>query len=139
MKGAASEVLTYLFPDKNATVNETMYSKSGNGDLNRSLLSLLPSVQFGQIIGKQVVSYANYNGSDVEYVSSAPTGDCKWKGDDPIEPMAGQCKTLILTSGAEIQPPPPEPCDSEKYKKQMQHVVVLSYNRTADQIKSIHY
>lgn len=54
--GAASEVLTYLFPDKNATLSEFMDSQTREeGNLNRSSLSLIPALQFGEAIGKQVV------------------------------------------------------------------------------------
>lgn len=127
ISGAASEVLTYLFPDKVAVISE-LASKS-----NAEWFA------FGQNVGKQVVDYAKTDGSNAVFSGQIPVGDCLWTGSNPLEPTAGDWKTFILTSGAEIQPPVPEPCTSDKYKEQILQIIDASNNRTPEQIIAIHY
>jgi hypothetical protein len=137
---AASEVLSYLFQDKINKIKKFALSQGileRNHDVDK--LNLSSAIQLGQTVGKQVVMYAKKDGSNSVFNGTVPTGDCKWKGTNPLEPMAGQWNTFVLSSGAEIQPPPPETCNSEKYKTQVQQVVDASHNRTTKQIEAIHY
>jgi hypothetical protein len=139
--GAASEVLNYLFPGNATQTSDVLSSQITPAGRQNATESGAPSngLRFGQMVGKQVVIYAKKDGSDAKFTGSIPTGDCKWTGTNPVEPMAGQWKTFILTSATEIQPPPPKPCNSEEYKAQVRQLVDASHNRTAEQIRLIHY
>ncbi len=129
ISGAASEVLVYLFADKTETINKFASSVAiPNAGFN-----------FGRDVGKQIVNYAKTDGSDAVFSGQIPVGDCLWTGTNPLEPTAGQWKTFILASGAEVQPPAPELCTSDKYKEQIQQIIDASNNRTPEQIAAIHY
>ena len=143
--GAASEVLTYLYPDMRDKINkftliQVLQSENAIDDIPVSTISE-PSkaLQHGQSVGKQVVLYAKNDGSDFIFNGTIPQGECKWNGTNPLEPSAGRWKTFILISGAEIQPPPPLDCKSAEYKKQVQDIVEASKNRTAKQLQDIHF
>ena len=135
VSGAISEVLIYLFPEKSVAIKDIALQTFEKNMNDKTLTSF----EFGQSVGKQVVSYAKNDGSDAVFSRTIPTGDCKWRGTNPLEPTAGQWKTMIISSGNEIQPLLPEPCDSEKYKEQIKEIVNASQNRTEEQIKIIHY
>lgn len=137
---AASEVLSYLFQDKISKIKKFAVSQGileRNYDIDK--LNFSSSIQLGQTVGKQVVMYAKNDGSNSVFNGTIPAGDCKWEGTNPLEPTAGQWNTFILSSAAEIQPPPPESCNSEKYKTQVQQIVDASHNRTTKEIEAIHY
>lgn len=103
--GAASEVLTYLYPDMKDKINNftsiqiipSENTTRGPNIYNTSKSS--KALQFGQSVGKQVVLYAKNDGPDSIFNGVIPKGECKWNGTNPLEPMAGQWKTLILSSG----------------------------------------
>ena len=86
---AASEVLSYLFQDK---INKIKKFALSQGILERNhhidKLNLSSGIQLGQTVGKRVVMYAKNDGSDSVFNDTMPTGDCKWKGTNPLEPTA---------------------------------------------------
>lgn len=141
--GAASEVLTYLFPDMKDKINkfssiQIMLNKNNSDDITASTFESSKAFQHGQYVGKQVIEYAKNDGSNAVFNGTIPKGECKWTGTNPLEPVAGQWKTFILTSGSDIQPPPPLDCKSEEYKKQVQEIINASKNRSNTDIESIH-
>lgn len=143
--GAASEVLTSLYPDMKDKINNfssipiKQSENTTNGYITSNNSERSKAFQFGQSVGKVVILYSKNDGSDTVFNGTIPVGECLWNGTNPVEPMAGQWKTFILNSGAEIQPPPPLDCRSEEYKKQVLDVVEASKNRTAKQLQDIHF
>lgn len=144
--GAASEVLSYLYPDMKERIGSffltpTLQNQNNTGSYYNlsDTIKASEAFQFGQSVGKQVISYAETDESDSIFNGTIPVGECKWTGTNPLEPMAGQWKTIILNSGAEIQPPPPLDCKSDEYKKQVLDIVEASKNRTAKQLQDIHF
>jgi len=143
--GAASEVLTYLYPDMKDKINNFSLTRNiqsenttdGRDTYNASEPS--KAFQYGQSVGKQVISYAKNDGSDSIFNGTILQGECKWNGTNPSAPSAGQWKTFVLSSGSEIQPPPPLDCKSEEYKQQVQDIVAASKNRTTKQLQDIHF
>lgn len=130
--GAASEVLTFLFPNEVARIKEAEFSQADMGQ-GQERGKAVSDLRLGHAVGKQVVKYAKNDGSDVVFTGSIPSGDCIWNGMNPLEPMAGTWKTWVLTSGAEIQPPPPHPCGSELDLFDVQEVLDAALGRTVEQ------
>lgn len=141
ISGAASEVLLYLFPNKKNKINDFILSHISDRDININNINRTFSDDFiiGQNVGKQIILYAKNDRSDTVFNNTIPIGECKWNGTEPIEPMAGQWKTFILTSGSEIQPTMPLPCNSQEYKTQVQQIINASHHRTTKQMKEIHF
>jgi hypothetical protein len=146
VNGAASEVLSYLYPDMkeridsfSLTPNLQSNNNTGGNYIASDAIKASKAFQFGQSVGKHVISYAKTDGSDSIFNGTIPVGECKWTGTNPLEPMAGQWKTFIINSGAKIQPPPPLDCKSDEYKKQVLDIIEASKNRTSKQLQDIHF
>ena len=132
----------YLFPDKIDKIKEfasIQVPQIENNNKNTTLSELFNDFTYGQNVGNQIILYAKNDGFNAVFNGTIPIGECKWKGTNPVEPMAGHWKTFILTSGSEIQPPPPLDCNSPEYKKQIQDIISASKHRTARQIEEIHF
>jgi hypothetical protein len=143
--GAAYEVLTSLYPDMKDKINnfssiqiKQSENTTGGPDIYNTSESS-KAFQYGQSVGKEVMLYAKNDGSDTVFNGTIPQGECLWNGTNPSEPMAGQWNTFILSSGSEIQPPPPLGCKSDEYQKQIVDSVEASKNRTAKQLQDIHF
>jgi hypothetical protein len=145
--GAASEVLTYLFPD-NATQIAALeaaqlaagmrgYDNDNNSNNNAGQITSASTI--GHNIGKKVVNYARTDGSsEVWNGTMPPPSPGVWTGTDPVDPLFGNMKTYILTSGAEFQPPPPYPYGSEQDLADVQAVKDAAHARTAEQVAIVH-
>ena len=131
--GAASEVLSYLFPHDVALISKT---ETDLANVNQSVSNyrVSTSLNLGHLVGKEIVKYAKSDGFDANFTGTIPTGNCTWEGTDPPEPMAGSWKTFIISSGAEIQPPPPYPCNSKEDRLDVAKVLAVSLNHTSEEI-----
>jgi peptidoglycan hydrolase-like protein with peptidoglycan-binding domain len=151
--GAASTILSYLFPDYIDEINkvkEVYISEISIAHVEgayNEIQRIRERTDYGEIIGREIAKFADYQigysnttrGLDGSVKNTVLTGPCIWNGSNPILPTAGHWKTYILTSGLEFQPPPPGPCQSEEDLKNVQEVVDASNNRTSYQITAIHY
>ena len=112
--GAASVVLSYLFPD------DAQLIASKVEEANRSRLiagvqypsDMAAGSELGKSIGGLVVQWAKQDGSDAPWTGSVPTEPGHWNGSNPILPQAGTWKTWALSSGSEFRPGPPPVYDS---------------------------
>lgn len=113
---AAAEVLGYLFPRR----AEEFSTRAEEAMRSRLVASVeYPSdVAAGREIGRRVASLAiargKADGSDAKWSGSIPEGPGKWKGSNPIAPMAGTWRTWVLARPDELRPPAPPAIDSEK-------------------------
>ena len=134
--GAAARVLVYLFPGKVARIDEVT---SGEIALDPSSGgAALGAWNLGSTVGRAVVARGKSDGSDAVYTGTPPTGDGIWTGTNPVLPMCGTWKTWVLTSGHEIQPEPPYAFGSAQDLADVQEVLDVSLNRTAEQIAIVH-
>lgn len=136
--GAASTVMTYLFPNASSSIIQLQnsYTLLGLSDNNSTFVK---SVRLGHVIGQRIVMSVQYDGSDIKFQGHLSKGPCTWKGINPVTPMAGYWKTYILKSGAEIQPPAPYPCGSKEDASNLQGVLNAANNRTPEQIAAVHH
>jgi hypothetical protein len=113
---AAADVLGYLFPARAAAfaarAEEAMRLRAG--------VDLPAAVDAGREIGRKVaalaIAHGKADGSDAKWSGSVPEGAGKWKGQNPIAPMAGTWKTWVLASPSELRPPAPPAFDSDQTK-----------------------
>ncbi len=113
---AAAEVLGYLFParaGKFATMaEEAMQMRLIGG------MEYLGDVSAGRMIGAQVAALAIARGksdrSDAAWSGSVPQGPGRWKGTNPIAPMAATWQPWVLSSPSEFRPAAPPAVDSAK-------------------------
>jgi PAP2 superfamily protein len=128
--GAAEAVLAYLFP------SDADLFAGWSADATQSRVEAgvaYPSDaaagrELGRQVGERAVAWGKSDGSDVRWTGSVPNEQGKWRGANPIEPLAGTWKTWALTGGSQFRPGPPPAIDSE----QMAHDLaeVKNYPRT---------
>ena len=68
------------------------------------------AIALGRAVAAKVISWANSDGSAVEWTGSVPTTPGSWNGTNPLEPLAGTWKTWVLHSGDQLRPGPPPRC-----------------------------
>lgn len=134
--GAASTVLSYLFPAKLARIQEVAAAEIALDEGPAG--SRLGGWALGSAMGRQMVERGRSDGSDATFSGTPPTGDGIWTGTNPVLPMCGTWKTWVLSSGSEVQPEPPYAYGSAADLADVQEVLDVSLNRTAEQIAIVH-
>jgi membrane-associated phospholipid phosphatase len=127
--GAASTVLTYLYPDESARVNAlaAQLARPGSSAFAR-----------GAQVGQTVAARARSDGSDAVWTGSAPEGPGYWVPTPPaflppLEPLAGTWRTWNLSSGAQFRPGPPTAYGSAAFQAEVLEVYRVSLSLTAEQ------
>lgn len=115
---AAADVLGYLLParasDFAAKAEEAMRARVQAG------VEYPSDVAAGRAIGRNVAALAiargKADGSDAKWTGSVPDEPGKWKGTNPIAPMAGSWRPWVLARPDELRPPAPPAYDSERLR-----------------------
>jgi PAP2 superfamily protein len=128
--GAASEVLSYLFP------NDAERFKALAIEAARS--RVIAGVEFssdaeagldlGRQAAKRAIERGKQDGSDQKWAGSVPQGAGKWQGTNPINPAAASWKAWSLKAPDELRPPPPPAYDSPALKAELAEL--KSFERT---------
>ena len=112
--GAASVVLSHLFPDKAKFLAEKA-EECGDSRLLAGV-QYRSDVEAGLRLGRQVaalvVERAKADGSGAKWAGSVPTTPGLWNGRDPYDPQMAKWKTWVLSSGSQLRPPPPQAFDA---------------------------
>jgi membrane-associated phospholipid phosphatase len=112
--GAASAVLSYLFPDRAAyfagKAEEAGRSRLLAGVQYRS--DVTAGLDLGRKVAALVIERGKADGSDVKWTGTVPTGPGKWNGTNPILPQMAMWKTWVLDSPSEFRSPSPPAYDS---------------------------
>jgi membrane-associated phospholipid phosphatase len=112
--GAASEVLSYVFPDRAAYFRD----KAEEAAQSRLIAGVnYPSdVTAGMALGRRVaalvIERGKTDGTDAKWAGTVPVGPGLWQGTNPLGPMIGSWKPWVLSSPSELRPGPPVPYDS---------------------------
>lgn len=135
---AAVAVLTYLFP-WDAEEFRPLAEEAG---MSRILAGAnFPSdvaagIQLGEAVGKEVIDRGKADRSEVVLTRSAPAGSGYWERPASgvlVEPMAGDWRTWILTSGKEVKIAAPPPFGSEAYQAEVREMVDVTAGLTTEQ------
>lgn len=122
--GAASAVLTYLFP-KEAEFLAQQAAAAGQSQLlagTQYPSDVAAGLALGQEVGALAVARGKADGSSAPWTGSIPTEPGHWTGTNPILPTGGTWKTWILRAGNEIRPGPPPAYDSVQMATEMAEV-----------------
>jgi hypothetical protein len=115
---AAAEILTYFFPARaaiyTAKAEEAMQVRVTAG------VEFPSEIAAGRAIGQKIAALAIARGkadrSDSKWSGNVPEGPGKWKGQNPIAPLAGTWQTWVLARADEFRPATPPAFDSDKIK-----------------------
>jgi membrane-associated phospholipid phosphatase len=145
--GAASAVLTYLFPDDADTIANHV------DDATRSRLEAgveFPSdVTAGLVLGKNVgellVDRGNQDGFSVPWSGEIPDRPGLWSlagypdGAIPVAPNFGSLKPWVLESGSQLRPGPPPAPDSDQKLAELQEIADSLHSQTFVKTASAFY
>jgi hypothetical protein len=126
----AAELLAYFFQAK-----APVFAAKAEEAINARLLSgheFPADIAEGSAIGKRIAALAvergKADGSDANWTGTIPEGADKWRGQNPIAPLAGTWRPWVLAKGDEFRPAPPPAIDSEATKAAL--VELKAYPRT---------
>ena len=112
--GAASTVLSALFPDGADTFNnlaeEAARSRIFAGVQFPS--DTAAGLQLGRAVGALVVNYGQSDRSGTPFTGSFPPSPGKWNAPNPVSPLAGTWKPWALSSGDQFRLDGPPAVDS---------------------------
>src|SRR5260370_32709981 len=103
--GAATAILSYLFPDSANTftsmADEATRSRLYAGTEYPS--DTAAGFRLGRAIGAAVMSYAQRDNSDAAFTGSYPPTPGQWSNANPTTPMAGNWRPWGLSSGSQLR------------------------------------
>jgi hypothetical protein len=110
--GAASTVLSYLFP-ANTDTYASMAAEQAQIFVEAGVTypsDASAGLDLGRAVGAMVVARAKADGSDRTGTIDPPAGPCHWTGVNPAGPFFGLVTPWVLTSGNQLRPGPPPDC-----------------------------
>ncbi|CAN5493056.1 vanadium-dependent haloperoxidase [soil metagenome] len=127
---AASTILAYIYPD-DTKIFEAKAEEAGHSRLLAGVnypSDVTAGLAIGRAVAAKVIEWAKADGSDAKWTGTAPTGPGKWKGDKPLEPLAGSWKPWVLSSGSQLRSAPPPAYNSAEQKADLAEI--RTYTRT---------
>ena len=107
--GAASEVLSYLFPDKAKFLAEKA-EECGESRLLAGVQyrsDVVAGLRLGREVAALVIERAKTDGAGAKWEGTVPTTPGLWNGKDPYDPQMATWKTWVLSSAGQFRPQPP--------------------------------
>ena len=119
--GAAAGILTAFFPKEAANLKATA-AESGQtrllmGANYRSDVDA--GLAVGQAVAHKALARAAADGSDATWTGTVPTGPGLWVGKDPLEPLQGKWKPLLMARGDQFRPGPPPAFGSVEFQEEL--------------------
>ena len=117
--GAASRILTYLFPDRAVGLFDTMAEEAAESRVQAGAnyrSDVEAGLALGRAVADKVLARARTDGAERRWDGSRPpgvgTGPAFWEPPPgavtpPTQPLAGTWKTWVLTSGSQFRPSRP--------------------------------
>lgn len=121
---AAAAVLGYLFPTE-AQNYERAAQECNESRLNAGVQfpsDVSAGTEIGRKVAELVIARAQTDGADAVFTGPIPTGPGFWTGTNPLDPMAGNWRTWVISSGSEFRPPPPPAFDSAQKAQELAEV-----------------
>jgi membrane-associated phospholipid phosphatase len=128
--GAASTVLSYLFPDATGRFRELAARTAGRGRAG---------LRLGNRIGARVVVRALDDRSDSVWTGQVPSGSELWVPTPPafqalpLEPLAGAWRPWNVSSGIALRPSPPPRPGTALFDRELLEVYEIARSLTDEQ------
>jgi membrane-associated phospholipid phosphatase len=116
---AAAEVLSYMLPTRAGTfaslAEEAMRMRLIAG------VAYPTDIAAGSVLGQKAAALAiarsRTDGFTAKWTGTVPQGADKWRGSEPIAPLAGTWQPWVLSRGDEFRPPAPPAVDSVQVRE----------------------
>ena len=138
--GAASTVLSYLFPDDTRLFTELAEEAARSRLFARveHPSDYHAGFELGRAVGARVVEYVRNDGFTTPWTGTVPTGPGMWIGTNPSSPLAGSWKPWLLSSGSQFRPVPPPAFNSPQMAVELAEVKNFARTFNTDQIALYH-
>jgi membrane-associated phospholipid phosphatase len=132
--GASAQVLTFFFPAA-ATALELKLTDEGSAGPGGVHAQFTRGVELGRATGDAMVEYVKTDGFTRPWPGNVPSGPGVWTPSalPPAGVMLGSVTPYFLTSGAQFRPAPPPAFGSAAFNTDVNEIVTLTQNLTADQ------
>jgi membrane-associated phospholipid phosphatase len=147
--GAASTVLTYLFPEEPAERIAAQATEAANSRLFAGAnyrSDMDAGLALGRAIGERAVARGRSDGSSAEWDGRGRLeGEGYWRPapprfiEDPLEVLAGTWKPWVLPGGGALRPPPPPAWGSPEFAAQLDAVREATSRRTQEQADAAYF
>ncbi len=143
--GAASRVLTYLFPERPIGLFDELAEKAATSRVVAGVnyrSDVDAGLALGRAVADKVIARARADGSEAQWDGNRPPGIGRgpqfWEPPPgavtpPTQPLAGRWKTWVLRSGDQLRPPPPPPHGSPEHLAAVREVMNVRAQLTPDQ------
>jgi membrane-associated phospholipid phosphatase len=130
--GAASAVLSYLFPERKAAFDSLVAAdrESRLSAGTEFASDVTAGFALGQLVGQDVIAWAQSDGSSAKFAGSFPPSPGVWSGSNPSFPLAGTWRTWALPFGSYLRLDPPPAFGSPAMAAQI--AGVKDFDRTVD-------
>ena len=135
---ASTEILKFFYPDESANLD----AKANQDEQSRLIAGvsypsdLTAGETLGRAVAQKVLDRARADGaSNAESGPSQPSGPSYWTGSNPLLPGWGRVQPILLSSGAQLRPPPPPAFGSPEFNAALAEVRQISDHRTTEQLK----
>lgn len=125
--GAASVVLSYLFPDQ-AELFVSYAEQAATSRVQAGVhfpSDVVAGLALGQAVGDKVIARAMTDGFDTAWTGDIPVGPGMWNGENPVSPLGGTWLPWTLTSGDQFRVPQPPAHDSVAIQEQLAQMKAL--------------
>jgi hypothetical protein len=145
--GAASRVLTYLFPERPVGLFDDLAEKAASSRVLAGVnypSDVEAGLALGRAVADKVIARARTDGSDRHWDGARPAGIGQgpqfWEPppgsvQPPTQPLAGTWKTWVLESGSELRPPAPPAFGSPEHVAAAEEVINVRAKLTPEQEK----
>lgn len=149
--GAASKVLAYLYPAQSAQrldemADQAADSRIANGTNTRSDVNA--GLELGRAVADKVIARAKTDGAEIKWDGKRPKGIANttafWQPplgttSPPVQPLAGNWKTWVMTSGSQFRPGPPPAYGSPEFIKAAKDMIYARNHLTPEQEQAVQF
>jgi membrane-associated phospholipid phosphatase len=132
--GAASVVMTYLFPNMGETYTDLAEEAARSRVFAGVSFSsdVITGLQLGRQVGQMVVAGATADGAATPFTGAFAAAPGVWGSATPVTPLAGSWKPWVLSSGSQFRLPAPPAADSPDFQAQVAGVKNFARTNTTN-------
>jgi membrane-associated phospholipid phosphatase len=136
VSGASVEVLSFLFPAAATALEERVEidATSSNGKVHPSFTR---GLAIGRAVGNDMIDHLQNDGSSLPFTGTIPVGPGFWipaPGVPPGGANLGGVTPYLVNSTSQFRSAPPPEFGSPAFEADLQEVLTLAQNRTAQQV-----
>jgi PAP2 superfamily protein len=136
VSGASVEVLSFLFPAA-ATALEEQVETDATSSKGKVHPSFTRGLAIGRAAGNEMIEHLQNDGFSLPFTGTIPVGPCYWTSNGPPGGAnLGGVTPYLVNSTSQFRSPLPPACGSPAFEADLDEVLAIAQNRTAEQVAS---